>query len=125
MRHSSYRVCFFLLLLCLLGSALFVLLSPVPVQQVTSIATVSGDHKVLLDNLLEGQLVTIKASPSMGDRSIWASRLTAETFSLSPFAYANGQAKYQIDIPGSYSFTIPGAPANTTFSINVWNESGR
>ena len=125
MRHSWHRVCFLIILLCFFGVFAFTVFAPVPVHQTKSTAFSAGDHRIFIEGLDEGQVIIIKASPSMSDRRIWASRLAPETFSLSPFFYTNGQAKYQIDIPGDYSFTIPGAPANTTFSINVWNETDR
>ena len=125
MRHSWHRVCFLIILLCFFGVFAFTMFSPVPVHQTKSTASSAGDHRIFIEGLDEGQVIIIKASPSMSDRRIWASRLAAETFSLSPFSYTNGQAEYRIETPGDYSFMIPSVPENTTFSIGVWNESDR
>ena len=125
MRHSWHRVCFLLILLCFFSILVFTVLTPLPVHQTKSTASTAGDHRIFIEGLDEGQVIIIKASPSMSDRRIWASRLATETFSLSPFSYTNGQAEYRIETPGDYSFLIPSVPENTTFSIDVWDESDR
>lgn len=125
MRHSWHRVCFLIILLCFFGVLAFTVFASVPVHQTKSTASAAGDHRIFIEGLDEGQAIIIKAFPSISDRRIWASRLAAETFSLSPFSYTNGQAEYRIETPGDYSFLIPSVPENTTFSIGVWNESDR